>query len=63
MIVEEDTMNCKVLYLEIATDGNLQLKRGHDFYYQMQYAMYYTDRQWCDLVVLTKSLHVERIKL
>ena len=28
----------------------------------MQSAMYCTDRQWCDLVGLTKSLHVERIQ-
>ena len=39
MILEEDAMNCKAFYLEITADGNLQLKRGHDFYYQMQCAI------------------------
>ena len=60
--LDQAATSCKTFCLEINADGNLQLKRGHDYYYQIQCAMVCTDRQWCDLVVLTKSLHVERIR-
>ena len=62
MTLDEAATNCKTFCLGKNSDGNLQLKRGHDYYYQIQCALYCTDRQWCDLVVLTKSLHIERIK-
>ena len=45
MTLEEAAMSCKTFCLEITADGNLQLKTGHYFYYQMQCAMYCTDRQ------------------
>ena len=38
------------------------LKKGHDYYYQVQCQLYCCDREWCDFVVRTeKELHVERI--
>jgi len=59
--LEEAATTSKTFCLEINGNGKLQLKRGHDYYYQMQCAMFCTDRKWCDLAVLTKSLHIERI--
>lgn len=39
-----------------------QLKRQHDYYYQVQCQLYCCDLEWCDFVVRTeKELHVERI--
>ena len=41
--------------------GKLTLNKHHDYYYQVQCTMYCTQRHWCDLVVRTKDVHVERI--
>ena len=39
-----------------------QLKRRHDYYFQVQCQLYCTDKGWCDFVLRTnKDLHVERI--
>ena len=39
-----------------------QLKRRHDYYFQVQCQMYCTDKPWCDFVVRTnKDIHVEHI--
>lgn len=39
-----------------------QLKRRHDYYFQVQCQLYCTDKGWCDFVLQTnKDLHVERI--
>ena len=59
--LEEAATSCKTFCLTINNDGKLQLKRGHDYYYQIQCALFCTSRKWSDLVVLTKSLHIERI--
>ena len=59
--LEEAATSSKTFCLTINKDGKLQLKKGHDHYYQLQCAMFCTNRHWCDLVVLTKSLHIERI--
>lgn len=45
-------------------DGNLQLKRKHPYYYQIQLQIFVTKRSYCDFVVWTEEeLHVERIAL
>ena len=59
--LEEAATSCKTFCLALNNDGKLQLKKGHDYYYQIQCELFCTNRQWCDLVVLTKSLHIERI--
>ena len=50
----------------ISTDGDsgkLHLKTSHSYYYQIQAAMFCTQRKWCDFVVRTSvDLHIERIK-
>ena len=53
--LQEAAATTKTFCLELNSDGKLQLKRGHDYYYQIQCALFCTTRQWCDLVVLTKS--------
>ena len=59
--LEEAVANCKTFCLTKNKDGKLELKKGHDHYYQIQCAMFCTNRQWCYLVVLTKTLHIQRI--
>ena len=39
----------------------LSLNQHHDYFYQIQCTMYCTQRTWCDLVVKTKDIHIERI--
>ena len=50
----------------LSTDGDsgqLHLKMSHSYYYQIQAAMFCTQRKWCDFVVRTSvDLHIERIK-
>lgn len=48
------------LNLDETTD-KLSLNQHHDYFYQIQCTMYCTQRHWCDLVVRTKDIHVERI--
>ena len=48
--------------LNMREDGKCELKRGHDYFYQVQCQLYCTGRAWCDFVVRTnKSIHVEHI--
>ena len=43
-------------------DDTFQLKKRHDYYYQIQCQLYCTNRAWCDFVLRTdKEMHVERI--
>ena len=43
-------------------NGELKLKKKHNYYYQVQGAMAITKRRWCDFVVWTpKGVSVERI--
>ena len=48
------------LSLDKSTD-ELSLKQNHDYFYQIQCTMYCTQHAWCDLVVRTKDMHIERI--
>jgi hypothetical protein len=50
--------------LECLPNGNLQLRRNHAYFYQVQTQMFVSDNTWVDFVVRTTSphqLHVERI--
>ncbi len=49
--------------LEKGKDSDLlQLKRQHNYYYQVQCQLYCVDQHWCDFVVRTnKDIYVERI--
>ena len=57
----EEACNAPSFCLEKKGD-TYTLKRGHNYYYQIQCQLYCCDKQWCDFVVRTeKELHVERI--
>ena len=49
--------------LDSQTDGSEQVKlrRNHPYYAQVQGQMAVGDRQWCDFVIYTKTISVERI--
>ena len=52
----------KSLYLQ-TTDGLLQLKRNHAYYFQCQGAMNILNLPWIDFIVYIElDLHVERIQ-
>jgi len=57
----EEAAASKSFCLHLDKEGKLYLPKKHDFYYQVQCAMYCTNRQWCDLVVMTKNFYIERI--
>ena len=43
-------------------EDTVRLKRGHDYYFQIQCQLYCCDRQWCDFVVRTEEeIYGERI--
>ena len=39
----------------------LQLKKNHNYFYQIQCTMFCTGQKWCDLVVRTKDMYIERV--
>ena len=44
-------------------NNTYNLKRRHNYHYQIQCQLYCTNREWCDFVVRTdKDMHVERIR-
>ena len=54
--------DCKFLCIDKKT-GKLQLKRSHDYYYQVMGQMGITGYLWCDLFVSTQTEHhLERIE-
>ena len=57
----EEAASSKSFCLQLNKEGKLCLPKNHNYYFQVQCAMYCTNRQWCDFVVMTKNLHVERI--
>ena len=64
MTLDEDEAVSKVkkFCLCYSNTQELQLKDIHDYYYQMQCAMYCTNCKWCDFVVMTETIHIQRIK-
>ncbi len=51
----EEAAGSKSFCLQLDKD----LPKKHDFYYQVQCAMYCANHKWCDLVVMTKDLLIE----
>ena len=45
------------------TDGTLELKHGHDYYYQIQLQLLVTERKYCDFVLFAENgpVSIERI--
>ena len=53
----------KTLFCKASVEGNLEFKRRHDYFYQVQRTMAITGRSWCDFVVWSpKGTFVEWIK-
>ncbi len=51
-------------YIEKDEDGNLQLKKSHDYFIQVQAQMTICNKQYCDFVCwTTSSIHIERIEV
>ena len=46
-LVPKDVINRQCFKI---TDGTLELKHGHDYYYQMQLQLLVTERKYCDFV-------------
>ena len=61
-ITVEEAATDNKFCLEEGDDGELHLKKAHQYYYQVQTQLHVTKRDFCDFVVWTeKSLHYERI--
>ena len=48
-----------------SSEGAMELKQSHPYYYQVQAAMYVTQRSWCDFVVWSPfgpDLFVQRVR-
>ena len=61
MTLTEAMTKVKNFCLVYNKENQLELKKNHDFYYQVQCIMFCTKRSWCDFVVMTKTLHIQRI--
>ena len=59
--IDEAVKKVKNFCLCYSSDQKLQLKENHDYYYQIQCAMYCTNRKWCDFVVMTKNIYIQRV--
>ena len=58
---EWPNVNPKQSYI-VQKNGELQLRRKHQYYYQVVMQIYVTNRQWCDFFVWTpKGHYLERI--
>ena len=52
----------KTFFCKVSESGNVELKRNHAYYYQVQGSLAITQRLWCDFVVWTpQGFLVERI--
>lgn len=62
MSPNEACSKVKTFYCNIQ-DGNVQLKRNHNYYHQIQGVLGITGRKWCDFVIWTLvGISIERIK-
>ena len=61
--INEAIMNKKCTCLCVV-DGERSLKQSHDYYHQIQFAMFCTNTKWCDFCLRTLvDVHCERIYL
>lgn len=62
MAPSEAALSLKVFFCKPADDGRTLLRRGHDYFYQVQGLLAITNCCWCDFVTWTpKGMSVERI--
>lgn len=67
--VKEETLSEAVkakknMCLELSKEGEIKLKKNHNYFYQIQGQLAITSRNWCDFIVYTKKgeIFVERIQ-
>ena len=48
-----DAIDCKKCSCLITKEGRLSLKRSHEYYYQVQFAMHCTNTRWYDFFICT----------
>jgi len=61
MTLIEAATNIKTFCLVFNKENQLELKKNHDYYYQVQCTMFCAQRPWYDFVVMAKTLHIQRI--
>ena len=62
LTISEACQQSKSFCLNKTKKNTFKLKSKHDYYYQVQCQMYWTNTEWCDFVVCTeKGMHIERI--
>ena len=57
----KDAVGCKKCTCLLSNEGILSLKRSHQYYHQVQFAMFCTRAKWCDFFICAKDCHGERI--
>ncbi|XP_071081072.1 uncharacterized protein [Haliotis cracherodii] len=57
---KDDLIENNIVYLE-EVNGSLQLKRDSQYYYQVQTQLFVTNHDYCDFVVWTNDIFMERI--
>ena len=58
-----EAASCGNFFCEVDQQGNLNLKRNHPYFCQVQGQMAITERKWCDFLVYTnKGISTERIE-
>ena len=62
MLVRDACHQIKAFCCEVI-DNEIQLKKNHNYYYQIQGAMAIAKVDWCDFIVwTTKDMYIERVK-
>ena len=62
LTLDEACTNLKSSFCLEKKGPGYQLKRKHQYFYQVQCQMYCCDAAWCDFILRTdKALHIERI--
>ena len=54
----EEAAGNKSFHLQLDKEGKANLPKKHNYYFQIQCAIYCTNCQWCDFVIMTKTLYV-----
>ena len=56
-----DAIDAKKCTCLVNNGGNFSLKRSHQYFHQVQFAMYCTKTKWCDFFICAKDFYGERI--
>ena len=56
-----DAIDGKKCTCLVNNGGDLSLKHSHQYFHQVQFAMFCTKTKWCDFFICAKDFHGERI--